>query len=138
MNGKILFNKFLTSICQIKSLSSHSFDIEKICTDYGKKPILVYKLNFLYKVLGGLLHKSTSYYQELLAMLKRIIPIILFLSLSGLLYAKEQKTVSLSLSVARSNRTWASNQQNIPSTADDVISVDFRTNYCPVRCLKDE
>jgi len=71
-------------------------------------------------------------------MLKRIIHIILFLSLSGLLYAKEQKTVSLSLSVAKSNRTWASNQQNTPPTADDVISVDFRTNYCLVRCLNDE
>ena len=80
------------------------------------------------------MYACTSYYNFKSEMLKRILYIILFLGLSGLLYAHEPQTVSLSFPAKKSVR----NTPGLPPTADDVITVDFRTNYCFVRVLVDE
>lgn len=72
-------------------------------------------------------------------MFKRFIYLILFLSLSGLLFANEQKRASLSLKPPKGIRTTANTEKNnIPPSADDFFTIDFRTNYYFARALSDE
>jgi hypothetical protein len=74
-------------------------------------------------------------------MFKRFTYLILFLSLSGLLFANEQKAASrslLSFTTAKGIRTTASKEENTPPSADDYLSIDFYTNYYVVRSLNDK
>lgn len=68
-------------------------------------------------------------------MFKRFTYIILFLSLSGLLFANEQKSASLSLKPSKGIRTTANKEKNTPPSADDYLSIDFHTNYYFVRSV---
>jgi hypothetical protein len=71
-------------------------------------------------------------------MFTRFTYLILFLSLSGLLFANEQKIASLSLKPSKGIRTTASKEKSLPPSADDFITIDFRTDYCFVRALHNE
>ncbi len=71
-------------------------------------------------------------------MFKRLTYLILFLSLSGLLFAHEQKAATLSLKPSKGIRTTANNEKNTPPSADDYLSIDFQTNYYIVRSLNDK
>ncbi|WP_337042840.1 hypothetical protein [Emticicia sp. 17c] len=68
-------------------------------------------------------------------MLKRVIYVILFLSLSGLLLVNRQKVVALYLPNAIS---LSASQKNIPPSADDIVTIDFRTNTYFFRWANDE
>ncbi|GAB3516269.1 hypothetical protein [Emticicia fontis] len=70
-------------------------------------------------------------------MFKRFTYLILFLSLSGLLFANEQKAASLKPSKGI-RKTTANKEKNIPPSADDYISIDFNTNYYIVRGAHDK
>ncbi|PLK43317.1 hypothetical protein C0V77_15485 [Emticicia sp. TH156] len=67
-------------------------------------------------------------------MLKRVLYIILFMSLSGLLYANQRHTVSLYFPVKKT----VHHTHGIPSSADDFFKVDPQTNYCFLRTVVDE
>ncbi|RFS16631.1 hypothetical protein [Emticicia sp. C21] len=71
-------------------------------------------------------------------MFKRLTYLILFLSLSGLLFASEQKVTSLSLATAKGIRTTANKEKNTSRNADDYLSIDFRTNYYFIHNLNDK
>ncbi|RYU96618.1 hypothetical protein [Emticicia agri] len=68
-------------------------------------------------------------------MFKRFTYIILFLSLIGLLFGSEYK---VSFATVEGIRTTASKAKNLPPSADDFLSIDFRTNYYFVRTLNDD
>ncbi|MBA4852293.1 hypothetical protein [Emticicia sp. BO119] len=71
-------------------------------------------------------------------MLARLIYIILFLSLSGLLFSKERRRASHLLTNVNGIRTTASKGDNTPPSADDIVTKDFRTNYYFVRVQNDK